>query len=72
MDGPLPTVTVFQFEVFDAQRRCWVTATKLGTPEAIARLGGIPIRSSAMVVDISKVDGHGMVEMHPHVLDGEG
>lgn len=67
----MPTITVFQFEVFDPQRRCWVTATKLATPEAIARVGGIPVRSSAMVVDATKVDVHGMVDAHPHVLDGE-
>jgi len=68
----MATLTVYQFEVFDPQRRCWATAMKLATPEAIARLGGVTIRSSAMVVDVSKVDVHGMVDAHPHVLDGEG
>ena len=60
------TVTVYAFETFDSRRRCWVKSESLGTLEAIAALGGVPLKSSALVVDAAKVAAGGLLTPPSH------
>lgn len=57
------TVIVYEFEVFDAERRRWKRQARRGTWEAIAKVSGIPIKSTAMVVLASRLDETGFVEV---------
>lgn len=59
----MATVTVYEFELFDVNRHRWVRDPRLGTLHAIHGVGGIPQQSSAMVVDDSRVDGHGFLRL---------
>ena len=56
-----PTVTVYEFELFDSQRRSWKKAGKLGTLDAITRLGGVPRKTTGLVVDATMVDETGLL-----------
>jgi len=58
-----PTVTIYAFEVFDAGRRRWVRQSRRGTSEAIAKVSGIPIKSTAMVVLGARLDAEGFLEV---------
>jgi len=57
-----PTVTTYEFEVFDPERRRWKRQPRRGTWEAIARVSGVPVKSTAMVVLASRLDEEGFVE----------
>ena len=57
--------TVYEFEVFDPRRRAWVRSSRLGTVEAIHAVGGVPLRSTAMVVDRALVDAEGFLIAPP-------
>ena len=59
----MATITVYEFELFDVNRHRWVKDARLGTLAAIHHVGGIPQLSSAMVVDDSRVDGHGFLRV---------
>jgi len=54
-------VTVYEFEVFEPAVRQWVRSPRVGTLEAIQSVGGVPLRSSAMVVSPDRVDERGFV-----------
>jgi len=56
------TVTTYEFELFDPERRRWKRQARRGTWEAIARVSGIPIKSTAMVVMASRLDEEGFLE----------
>lgn len=62
---PDATQTVYEYEVFDRGRMRWRRADRMGTAEAIENAGGIPIRSSAMVVSTSRLDERGFVGIPP-------
>ena len=55
------TITVYEFESLDDTRHRWRRADRKGTLEAIARVGGVPIRSTALVVDAARLDEDGFV-----------
>ena len=54
-------VTVYEFEVFDRVARRWKRCERRGTVEAITRLGGVAIQSTALTVDSSRLDQDGFV-----------
>ena len=58
---PDATATVYEYEVFDRGRMRWHRADRMGTASAIETAGGIPVRSSALVVDASRLDERGFV-----------
>ena len=64
------TVTVYEFETYDPRRRLWVKAAELGTLDAIARLGGVPLKATSMVVDADKVRADGLLTPSPRSDDG--
>ena len=55
------TVTVYEFEIFDQRRRAWAKAAQMGTLKAIAAASGVPLKSSALVVDAAKVGPDGLL-----------
>jgi hypothetical protein len=63
-------VTVYAYEIFDATARRWVTAASMATLAAVQSLHGIPIRSSALVVDGSLVDPRGFLLAQPKTGNG--
>ena len=67
----MATLTLYNFETFDPVRRRWEKAERMGTLEAIAAIGGVPLRSSALVIESDKVGPDGMVSLPKHVLDSE-
>jgi hypothetical protein len=55
------TVTVYEYESLDAARHRWRRADRRGTLEAIASVGGVPLRSTGLVVDASRLDEDGFI-----------
>ena len=55
------TRIVYEFECFDKQARAWKRCAQRGTIEAVTRLGGVAIQSSALVVQASRVDSEGFL-----------
>jgi hypothetical protein len=55
-------VVVYEFEIYDAASRRWKRSLRRGTLAAIHACNGVPIRSSALVVDPARVDADGFVE----------
>ena len=53
--------TVYEFEFFDKATRSWRLSVKIGTMEAIAAVGGIAVRSSALRVDRARLDEEGFL-----------
>lgn len=58
---PDATETVYEYEIFDRGRMRWRRADRMGTAGAIERAGGIPVRSSALVVAAARLDEWGFV-----------
>lgn len=58
---PDATETVYEYEVFDRGRMRWRRADRMGTATAIEKAGGIPVRSSALVVAASRLDAWGFI-----------
>ena len=54
-------VPVFDYEIYDKAARRWRLALDVGTLEAIARLGGVPIRSSVLHVEAARLDDEGFL-----------
>ena len=64
-----PTATVYQFELYDPHQRRWRKAEAMATAAAIEREGGVPMRTSALVVDASRVDARGYLRQEHHDPD---
>ena len=56
-----PLVRIYEFEVFDKDLRRWKVASSRGTLEAIAAVGGVAVRSSALMVDRARLDDEGFL-----------
>jgi len=54
-------VAVYEFEVFDKAARCWKLSSRVGTREAIESIGGVPVRSSVLMVDRARLDERGFL-----------
>ena len=54
-------VTVYEFEVYDRTARRWKRSERRGTVEAITKVGGIALQSTALVIDASRLDRDGFV-----------
>ena len=54
-------VTVYEYELFDSRKRYWRRTGRMGTLDAITRVGGVPVRSTALPVDASRIDAEGFV-----------
>lgn len=63
-------VVVYEFEVYDIASRSWRRDLRRATLEAIAVIGGVALKSTALAVDASRVDGDGFVETSRRVVDG--
>jgi hypothetical protein len=70
-DPVTPTVTVYEFELFDSHRRSWKKAGQLGTLDAITRLGGVPHKTTGLVVDATMVDETGLLTPAQKVAYGD-
>ena len=57
----MSTVTVYEFEVWDAGRRRWTRYPRLGTLQAVIALKGIPALHTSLVIDETRVDADGFV-----------
>jgi hypothetical protein len=55
-------VPVYEFETLDLVTRSWSQSLRRGTLAAIHAIDGVPIKSSAMLVEPSRVDADGFVE----------
>jgi hypothetical protein len=54
-----PTVTVYEYELYEPERRRWRKAEGRATAAAIERAGGVALRLTALVVDARLVDERG-------------
>ena len=61
------TVTVYEFELYDPVARRWAVQSRRGTAEAIAKVSGVAVHSSALVVLASRLDEEGFLESSRHV-----
>lgn len=57
--------TVYQFEYFDRETRCWAVAPDRATEAAIASMGGVILRDSALEVDSVRVGFAGILRGDP-------
>jgi len=57
----MATVTVYRFELFDADRHRWSRDERMATLEAIHAISGVPQNSTAMVVDAALIDPQGFL-----------
>lgn len=57
--------TVYQFEYFDRQARCWAVAPDRATEAAITSMGGVILRNSALEVDSVRVGFAGILRREP-------
>lgn len=55
------TVTVYRWEKWDDRSRRFVLEPQYATSEAIARLGGVALQRTGLVVDAARVDENGFV-----------
>ena len=52
---------VYDFEVLDGATHRWVVADRKGTLDAIARVAGVPMRATVLVVDSTRLDEEGFL-----------
>jgi hypothetical protein len=57
------SVMVYQYEYFDRQRGCWQRGERYATPVRIAKLGGVLLGGSGIVVHASRVGADGYVNL---------
>ena len=56
-------VTVYEFEIYDGLVRRWRNSGVRGTIEAILKVGGVAIRSTALPIDVARLDPAGFVRL---------
>jgi hypothetical protein len=54
---------VYEFEIYDGLTRRWRNSGVRGTLEAISKVGGVAVRSTALPVDPRRLDPAGFVRL---------
>lgn len=54
-------VEIYDYEAYDPARRCWARTDRMGTLDAIACSGCVPIHNSSATIDSSLLDASGFV-----------
>ena len=55
--------TVYEFEIYDGLTRRWRNSGVRGTLEAISKVGGVAIRSTALPISLARLDPAGFVRL---------
>ena len=55
--------TVYEFEIYDGLARRWRNSGVRGTLEAIVKVGGVAIRSTALPIAAERLDPAGFVRL---------
>jgi hypothetical protein len=55
--------TVYEFEIYDGLARRWRNSGVRGTLDAILKVGGVAIRSTALPILVARLDPAGFVRL---------